>query len=218
VVPPHPFVHDPQWAGSEVRSAQILPQAVRPDVQVWQLPPMHAAVETHWLAPLPEQLVRQALPPHRKGLQLLVSPAGHRPCPSQNAAAVLTPLLELQLAGVHITLDPGTEQVAAPLHVPWQTPVPAHEPCLGVPVRIPQVPAGVLAGAPPQYWQVPVHALVQQTPSTHIPVRHCVPVVHACPVFVLHVPVPSQVVAPVHALGSSAFVIATHVPFGPAQV
>jgi hypothetical protein len=55
VVPPQATVHDPQWLGSEVSSAQTLPQAVRPLEQVWQMPPMQAAVETHWLVPVPEQ-------------------------------------------------------------------------------------------------------------------------------------------------------------------
>lgn len=90
---------------------------------------------------------------------------------------------------------------------------------MGVPETFPQVPAGVLLAAiPPQYWQVPLHALLQQTPSTQLPLKHCVPDVQVWPVFVLHVPVASQVVVPVQLLGSSAFVTAAQVPLAVAQV
>jgi len=57
LVPLQAVVHEPQWLGSEVSSAQTLPQALRPVGQVWQMPPMQAALETHWLAPVPEQEV-----------------------------------------------------------------------------------------------------------------------------------------------------------------
>jgi hypothetical protein len=46
---------------------------------------MHAAPETHWFAPLPEQLVRHAFALHTNGEQLDVDCAGQLPCPSQNA-------------------------------------------------------------------------------------------------------------------------------------
>lgn len=119
VVPLHPVVHEPQWLGSEASLAQRLPHAVRPLEQVWQVPPMQAAPETHWLVPVPEQAVRQAFPPHRNGLQAPVVPAGQLPWPSQNEAAVLTLVLALQLADPHITPDPGSVQVdCAPLQLP----------------------------------------------------------------------------------------------------
>ena len=49
------------------------------------MPPMHAAPETHWFVPAPEQLLRHALALHRNGEQLEVVCAGQFPCPSQNA-------------------------------------------------------------------------------------------------------------------------------------
>ena len=146
-------MHDPQWLGSDVSSAHTLPQALRPLEQVWQPPPMQAVPEAHWLAPVPEQEVRQAVLPQRNGLQPVVVPAGQLPWPSQNEAAVLVSVLALQLGELHITLEPGITQAAcAPLHVPRQAPLPEHDPCLGVPVTIPHVPAGVLLDViPPQY-------------------------------------------------------------------
>jgi hypothetical protein len=221
VVPLQPIVHEPQWLGSEVSFAQTLPHAVRPLEQVWQVPPMQAAPETHWLAPVPEQAVRQEVLPHRNGLQAPVEPAGQLPLPSQNEAAVLMSVLVLHVAEPHITDVPGIAQVAcAPLQVPWQAPVPAHDPCLGVPETLPQVPAGVLLAAmPPQYWQVPLHWPLQQTLSTQKPVRHCVPAEQVWPVFVLQAPVASQVCVPLQVpLASSALVMATQVPFAEAQV
>jgi hypothetical protein len=98
-----PFPHPPQLLISEVRSAQMLPQAVRPPEQLWQFPPMQAALAAHWPAPVPEQDVRQEVLPQRNGLQLVVVPAGQLPWPSQNAAAVL--VLVLQLGDPHITLE-----------------------------------------------------------------------------------------------------------------
>ena len=57
--------------------------------------------------------------PHRNGLQPLVVPAGQVPWPSQNEAAVLVPVLALQVGALHITLDPGiTQAVCVPLQLP----------------------------------------------------------------------------------------------------
>ena len=89
-------VHDPQWVASlPLRSAQTLPHDVRPVGQVWQVPPMHAAPETHWLAPVPLQLVTHAVAPHTNGVQASVDTAGQLPAPSQTAARVAVPLLQL---------------------------------------------------------------------------------------------------------------------------
>ena len=96
VDPLQAVVHDPQWVASlPLRSAQTLPQAVRPVGHVWQVPPMHAAPETHWLAPVPLQLVRHALAPHTNGVHASVDAAGQLPAPSQTAARVAVPLLQL---------------------------------------------------------------------------------------------------------------------------
>jgi hypothetical protein len=57
--------------------------------------------------------------PHRNGLQPLVVPAGQLPWPSQNAAAVLMPVVALQVGPLHIMLDPGiTQPVCVPLQLP----------------------------------------------------------------------------------------------------
>ena len=80
---------------------------------------MQAAPEAHWPVPLPEQPVRQAFPPHTKGLQGLEEPAVQLPWPSQNAAVVLLLVVVLQVAPAHMTPLPGIEQlVCAPLQVP----------------------------------------------------------------------------------------------------
>lgn len=102
-----------------------------------------------------------------------------------------------------------------PLQVPWQRPVPAQAgwPACGAPETKPQVP-----GEPPlQYSHDPLQAVLQQTASAQLPLRHCVPEAHVCPVFVLQAPLALQVLAPVQLSGSSAFVTATQVPPGPVQ-
>jgi hypothetical protein len=105
--------------GSEDSSAQTVPQAVRPLEQVWQAPLMQAAPEAHWPAPEPEQVVRQAVLPHRNGLQPLVVPPGQFPCPSQNEAAALMLVVALQVGPPHITVEAGITQLAwVPLQLP----------------------------------------------------------------------------------------------------
>src|SRR4051812_32310861 len=79
LAPEHACVQVPQWFTSLDRSAQTLPHAVRPPVQGVHEPPTHAAPETHWFAPVPEQLVTQALGPHTKGLQVWVVAVGQLP-------------------------------------------------------------------------------------------------------------------------------------------
>ena len=113
----------------------------------------------------------------------------------------------------------GIEQPARPLHVPLQTPLPGQLPRIGAPETFPQVPAAVLLLAmPPQYWQVPLQALLQHTPSTQKFDKHWLAAVHACPCFAWHVPVESQVLVALQVEGSSAFVTATQVPPAPVQL
>jgi hypothetical protein len=63
----------------------------------------------------------------------------------------------------------------------------------------------------------PSHARLQQSPSTHEPLAHSAFAVHVRPFFFLQVPAASQVLVPVHELGSSALVTTTHAPVPAAQ-
>jgi hypothetical protein len=65
------------------------------------------------------------------------------------------------------------------LHAPLESQIMLPEQVSGsaAPVTGAQVPAGV----PLQVWQVAQLACSQQTPSTHAPVSHCAPAVHAPP-------------------------------------
>lgn len=45
-----------------------------------------------------------------------------------------------------------------------------------------------------------MHAELQQTPSTQLPVKHSVPSVQVCPLTFLHPPMPSHVLVPLHVL------------------
>ena len=70
---------------------------------------------------------------------------------------------------------------------------------------------------PLQYWQAPLQALPQQTPSTQYVVTHCDPVVQVCPCFSLQAPLASQVLPPEQLSESSPLVTATQVPPAPVQ-
>jgi hypothetical protein len=66
-----------------------------------------------------------------------------------------------------------------------------------------------------QAWHIPIHALLQHTPSTQLPLKHTVaPAMgHACPVTILHTPTPShETAAPVHAPSSVFNGTFEHVP------
>jgi hypothetical protein len=194
----------------------MFPQAVRPLEHCWHVPPMHAAPEAHWPAPVPEQLVRQAFGPHTNGVHMVVVEAGQLPRPSQAALLVAVPLLH---AGCRqVVSAPGRLQVdLVPLQAPWQAPVPAQAgwPARGAPVTKPHVP-----GEPPlQDSHDPLQAALQQTVSAQKPLRHCEPVAQVCPVLSLHAPVASQLLVPLQLLsGSSALVRLTQLPFAPVQL
>jgi hypothetical protein len=174
---------------------------------------MHAAPETHWL--LLVQLCRHEVAPHLNGAQATVDTEGQLPWLLQVAARVARPVVALQLAARQV-VPVGMVQVALPVQVPWQGEVPAQGgwPDLGVPVMILQVPSlpGLL-----QYSHDPEQALLQQTASAQVVLRHSVPVEHDCPAFFLHAPLALQVFAPLQLSGSSAFVTATQVPSTPVQ-
>jgi hypothetical protein len=95
-----------------------------------------------------------------------------------------------------------------------QTPAPSHAfvPMHGVValvscwltvtlLHVPSVPP-VFAAA--QAWHVPVHAVPQQTPSTHCPLAQLpLPPGHGCPTPALHAPLPSQTLVPTHVVVAS---------------
>lgn len=205
-------MHDPQWPGSLVRLAQTEVQAVRP-LHDWQLPPLQMSPATHWAGD--EQVLKQLVfPLQTYWPHMIVVESGQLPFPSQTAALVADPLL--QVGCRQVVSAPGREQVdLVPLQVPWQFPAPAHAawPAFGGPVMKPQVP-----GEPPlQNSHDPLHAVLQHTPSTQLLLTHCDPAEQVWPVFFLQVPVTSQLLVPVQLSGSSALVIATQVPPAPVQ-
>jgi hypothetical protein len=128
------------------------------------------------------QVVLQAVPPQMNGVQVVVTAAGQAPAPLQVAAAMAVPLA--QLAARQLTVAGATAQV--PLAV--QAPVlpqggPATQRASVVPAttlaQVPLAPPVLVAEQP---WQVPVHVVLQQNPSTQDPVVHCAPSVQAAPV------------------------------------
>jgi hypothetical protein len=66
-------------------------------------------------------------------------------------------------------------------------------------------------GVSEQDWQLPLHTLLQQTPSTHREETHSTAPEQDWPFFFLHVPEGLQVLTPVQVL-SSAFVTVVQVP------
>jgi hypothetical protein len=58
----------------------------------------------------------------------------------------------------------------------------------------------------------PAQLPLQQTPSTQLPLAHCVPAVHPCPAFARHAPLAEQVFVPPHVSRSSALATVVHVP------
>jgi hypothetical protein len=74
------------------------------------------------------------------------------------------------------------------------------------------VPLGFPVSATLHAWQLGHVALPQQTPSTHKPEAHCVPVVHVWPSAGMHCPEALQVLAPPHESGSVAFVTGEQTP------
>ena len=172
------------------------------------LPDAHWLVEVHFVLQL-EVPLQTYIP------QLVVLELGQVPEPLHTAWLVWVPLLQLVL--LQTVSAPGIVHAAwVPLQLPRQAPLPAQGPwpLCGAPETSVQVP-GV---EPLQYWQAPLQALPQQTPSTQNVLTHWDPVVQVCPCFSLHAPVPSQVLVVVLQLsGSSALLTATQVPPAPVQ-
>jgi hypothetical protein len=134
------------------------------------------------------QVVLHAVAAHAYGEQVVVTGVGQAPAPSQLAAAVAVP--PEQLAARHDVVVDATAQ-EPPL---------AHSPVLpqggALPQRASAMPARSVAQVPSpapvlafeQPMQVPVQALLQQTPSTQAPLAHWLAPVQAPPVLVTHVP------------------------------
>jgi hypothetical protein len=74
------------------------------------------------------------------------------------------------------------------LHVPWS------KAPKGTLLQVPWLPLML------HDWQVPLQAVLQQTPSTQKPVRHCDEALHVEPLLSRHVPAPLHAPLPVHAL------------------
>jgi hypothetical protein len=99
------------------------------------------------------------------------------------------------------------------LHVPAasQVLVPVHVSGSSTPVTATHAPVA-------QLWHVPLHAPGQHAPSAQKPDAHVPAPAHACPIFDLHTPVPSQVLGPVQVSASSAPFTAAHAPAVPARL
>jgi hypothetical protein len=131
-------------------------------------------------AALVEQIVPHAEPLQILGLQTCVEMAGQLPLPSQVAAFVAVPLVQLAVRqGVEALAN--THAADVPLHELPQgiAPVQAGCPVRGVPVTKLQVPASALETL--QNSQDPVQAVLQQTPSTHELFAHSRAATHDCP-------------------------------------
>jgi hypothetical protein len=164
-------------------------------VIVWS--PSHVTPETQTPVPTsqrspPEQsvsaaqLVAQPMPLHTYGEHCFVSGTGQLPKPSQAAGSVAMPAV--QLAATHVTEEPTNPVQAArvlPSHCAAEHGlvvepvgqagrfVPCGLPATGV--HVPKLPCTSHAS----HW--PVHALVQQTPSTQNPLTHAPFAPHAWP-------------------------------------
>ena len=102
---------------------------------------------------------------------------------------------------------PPAAQVSAPEHS-LSGSVPA--------VTLPQVPFVPPVFAAEHAWQVPPHAVLQQTPSAQKPDAHSPAAAHAPPSGLAHVLLPLQMSAPAHSLsGSWPETIGPQVPFVP---
>jgi hypothetical protein len=164
-----------------------------------------------------EQPPAHAVPEQVFGAQVTVWTAGHAPFPSQPAASVAVP--PVQLADRQEVLAPGQAHVVrfVPSQLPPQlVPAPPQAACpvRGAPVTAVHVP---LLVASPHDSQAPEHAALQQNPSAQKPLPHWLAAVHACPPFILHMPVASQLFVPLQLSASSALFTATHVPPPPVQ-
>ncbi len=125
---------------------------------------MQTAPETHWLSFA--HPVRQEVDPQLYEPQLCMTGFGQLPAPSQPAASVCEP--PEQLADLQLLDEPGnTQDGDDPSQVLAQVPLPVQEPCplRGAPEMVAQVPGVCPEVVSAHAWQVPLQALLQQTPS-----------------------------------------------------
>lgn len=124
-----------------------------------------------------------ALPQHAPSTQLLLMHCA--------AAVQVCPLTDLQ--------------APAPLHT--LVPVQALTGLLSVAplTRFEQVPAVAILRL--HVWHVGQLELPQQTPSTQLALKHCVPALQLCPFPSLQAPDPLQMLVPVHALAGTLSVV-----------
>lgn len=119
-------------------------------------------------------------------MQSVVAGAGatHMPVPLHDLASTSV-VMPMHVVAAQIVADDQSAQ--AP---PWQVPlvpqvlvaVVAHRPRGFIPlVAVLHVPFAVLLSAAEQAMQVPVHAVLQQTPSAQKPLAHWSTAVHAVP-------------------------------------
>jgi len=127
------------------------------------------------------QVVLQAVDPQTSGVQLCVTAVGQVPVPVQVAATVATPLV--QLAARQEVVAGATAQVPLPVQAPVlpQGGAATQRASANPGTSLAQVPAvpPVLAAEHPR--QVPVQALLQQTPSTQKAEPHWAAEVQAAP-------------------------------------
>lgn len=153
-------------------------------------------------SPLLAQLPRHAVGPQTYGAQGWACGAGQRPAPSQAAASVATPAL--QLAPRHCAVGYAQAAPFAPSQRPPQAdPSEAHAwrlPC-GAPSTGAQTPA--LPGTS-QAWHWPLHAWSQQTPSAQNPEAHWFAPPQITPATSFGVQIPAaQKLAPAQSLSST---------------
>jgi hypothetical protein len=119
--------------------------------------------------------------------QAVVVPPLHAPDPSQRPAGVRRPLLHV--TAPHEVLELACSQTPPEAHLPSlpQVVVTAHWPAGAVvPARmLLHVPVGWPVSEIEHAWQLPLHAVLQQTPlpagPTQLPCAHCAAAVHDCP-------------------------------------
>jgi hypothetical protein len=151
-------------------------------VAAWQVPPLHHDPGAQ--PPLPVQLVVQAAFMHRKAPQLgPLGAATHAPAPSQSWAVGV---LSTHAGGAHTVPLGYLRHAPPPSHVPSSLQLAGasalQSPCGSAPFdALPQVPSTPPLLAAEHAWQTPLHAELQQTPSTQKPDWHWSAIVHAWP-------------------------------------
>lgn len=117
-----------------------------------------------------EQPPAHAAPAQVLGAQLTVCMAGHAPRPSQLAATVAVPFVQLAARQEEVGYEQAVRFVPSQLP-PHVVPAPAHAawPLRGAPLTATQVP---LLDASAQASHVPLQELLQQTPSAQKPLPH----------------------------------------------